>query len=265
MENVVSYITVYGGDVLISLIMLFGLYISYSIRRPLVFRSKLSIVFILPLLLLAFSIGTPHHHAVKDTTMLIFSFLLMILYWREMKLISTSKGYHKNILSRLITEIPDFVWMKDLNLRFTYINKSAAKHLFKMDIDDILGKTCEEIEKIHNDNGIKFEFDSKCGNMDNNVLESKEAKISDECMDIDGKFVSLQIYNAPILNRHTGKIMGVIGVARDNTVNYTDHINIKNSIEEGDFEKAKELFYKHYRRNMCSGSACEVIYENTKN
>lgn len=258
-SNVMGHILNNSDDLLRLLILAFGWYIAYNVRRPYIFRFKLFVLFTLPMVIISLAWSAGLTDAIRSPLSTIFSLLMMILYWRELKCLTTSKGYHIRTLSTLMKYVPDMVWMKDVDGKFTYVNKAAADKLLKMPIDQTLGMTCEEIEEYHRSKGERYTFDSSCGSLDNEIMESRKPQLTIECGDIDGEFIALQIYNVPIIG-YNDKIVGLLGIARDITLDYKDHMGIMKAVNNNDMESLKTIFKPHYSRNMCGKDTCKIIY-----
>lgn len=124
-----------------------GLIMSTRFRRPAVFRIKLWFVFIIPLVSGIGSVFAPEEFfgVFQSIANISFMFLISMLYWREVKAYMTSAGYHKTKLSNYIDESLDVVWAKDLDARYTYVNK-AFMNIVRLEEKDILGKKEEDLK-----------------------------------------------------------------------------------------------------------------------
>lgn len=257
--SVMGGVAYHISDIIRIGILLFGCYIGWNVRRPLVFRLKLLTVFIVPMIITFLAWNSQYQDAVKDIASTIMAFLLMVLYWREIKDVMTSEGFYKNALSRIIERVPDMVWMKDLDGKITYSNEAASAKLFYLPHHTVIGKTCKEIEKIHQDKGINFHFDEKCGNMDQTVFDTSETKMHIECGYFNGRLMVIQVYNTPIYSKNKNKTVGLIGVAREITDYYIDHIKMKFLMDEKKYDDLKNVIDNHYEKTVCEETTCKII------
>lgn len=139
------------------IIALSGICMSLAFRRPAVFRLKLCIVFIFPLvsglggmLLQVASFGILQH-----TLNICFMFLITVLYWREVKDYMTTAGYHRNKVNDYVDECLDVVWCMDIDGKYTYVNK-AFLTTTGLNEKDILGKSEDDLIPIFLIRGISL-------------------------------------------------------------------------------------------------------------
>lgn len=227
----------------------FGWYIAYRVKRPALFRLKLAIVFFIPFLIsFTYFCGCLDFSADYKTMILLgFMILLNILYWRELKTVTTTAGYHKRVLYQCMDMIPDLVWMKDVDGRFTYTNKAVRERLLLCSEEEAIHRTSCEIAKMQQDKGIPYTFGGICQESDAKTLtESSPCRFMESGM-VGDEFLALQVFKAPIRNME-GKVVGTIGVGRDLTYDCLDHDEIAQRIEEGNIEEAIAVFNRHRRR-----------------
>lgn len=233
------------------LIGLFGLYVAYSFRRSCMFRFKLAMVYCMPIiagLMTIFDFSDTHF--VKHLLVLAFMIFITVLYWREVKALTTTEGYHKKALADYLDDVPDLIWVKDADCRYSYCNKAMLK-VFQVKREEILGKTDIELGICKRRKNQRFDFDLICDKSDRIVKVSQEEKKFLESGYIDNNFYSFQVYKAPILiQAHDAKKkhIGYIGIARDLTYDVLDHKEIQKLIDEGSIEEALSLFCIHKER-----------------
>ncbi len=249
------------------LIGIAGLYIAYSFRRSRVFRIKLALVYSLP-----FVLGVeaampywfnfmPRHPEHREILFMMFVILATILYWREVKSLMTSRGYHKRALVDFLDMMPDLVWMKDKDQKFTYMNEAVKRGWFCCTDKDMLNKTEQEIyanvirhasfsnrEVIDESNRIVFEDHNACKFMATG--------------EVNGNPIALQVFKAPLfktLPDESKKFVGMIAMARDLTYDLIDHSIISELCESDDIDHAIEEFEKHKTRYAASGNINDII------
>lgn len=139
------------------------------------------------------------------------------------ELINQSKKKYKELYSmiRLMADnIPDYIWAKDLDGKYLFVNKALASNLlFAPDTEDPIGKKNDYYSNIqHNQNSSKYWF--TYGNLtkekDQLVLDKLLPIVYDEVVYIKLKYVHLQIHKSPFFNEQ-GELIGVVGTARDIT------------------------------------------------
>ncbi len=228
----------------------FGWFMAVHIQRPAIFKFKLGVVWSIPLFLPLI------HEAYADNEELAFSYhnlfiyafiiLCAILYWREIRTVSTKHQYYKGLVGSFLDQFPDLVWMKDENNRFTYVNKAICDRLLLCDYKKALGYTSREIANRVRSQGIKYTFGEVCCDSDEVVKELGESKRFFEDGFVDGEYIALQVFKAPLYK--DGELVGTIGVGRDVTYDVMDHKIIGEHLDSGDCKRAAEMFLIHARR-----------------
>lgn len=246
----------------------FGWYLSYKIRRPKVFRIKLFLVYCIPIFLTLHGnvpsiIFSPTYSLLL---LCMFILLLQILYWREVGRLTTSAGYHKRVLVDFLNMLPDMVWMKDLDNRFTYTNIAMRRGILCCTEEEAFGKTEEEIAEMQRKKGNEYTFSEFFCDSDE---MTKDAKIPCKFLEfgiVNGHFVAVQVYKAPIFGiDKKGKkiIIGTIGMGRDLTHNFQEHEEINSLFELGKIEEGIKRFKVHKDRYKFSEN-CVYNSEMTK-
>ncbi len=124
-------------------------------------------------------------------------------------------------LLRLITEnLPDLLWIKDLEGNYIYANDATAKILLNTVPENLIGKDDLYFIKIERE---KFPnrpnwntFGENCIESDLEVLEKLEPITVKECGTIRGVLMHFEINKAPFYDEN-GKLIGIIGMGRDIT------------------------------------------------
>lgn len=125
-------------------------------------------------------------------------------------------------LFRLMSDdIPILVWAKDLEGRFMFVNKATCyKLLMAKDIEEPIGKNdmffAYRQRQQHPDRDDWFTFGETCINSDAVVVKNKKPQRFDEYGYVQGKFLFLDVYKAPIFDE-SGKIIGTVGYGMDVT------------------------------------------------
>ncbi len=227
-------------------ITLFGWYLAYSIRRPLEFRFKLGVTYSIPFVI---SILNYFDLIFKEHIPMInvgFVCLITMLYWREMKGLTTSEGYHKSVVSEYMNKVPDLIWMKDKHRNFTFVNQSLRDLMGIKDINPF-GKSMEDISSK------STSFTRVCRSSDDIVYKTRKTGKFVECGMVNGEFRSYQVYKIPLFktdSKGNSKFIGIMGMARDLTYDYNDHKEIGKLWCDGKMDEAFEMFQDHSHKYM---------------
>jgi signal transduction histidine kinase len=116
----------------------------------------------------------------------------------------------------------DFLWAKDINNQYTFVNKTMCDRLLMAEsVLDPIGKTDDYFARrereAHPENPEWHTFGEICAETD--VLTVNEGKPMqfDEFGNIQGKFLFLDVHKAPIRDE-SGNLIGVVGTGRDVTL-----------------------------------------------
>ncbi len=154
---------------------------------------------------------------INDSLMLHY-FLDITDYKKEQKELKKAHDFIRTILDI----IPDFIWAKDLDGKFVFINKSKARTVFFSEPEEVVGKTVSELlkgldEREKNLNGIfHYRFDNGSVRSDGEIIRAKKPVRYEKSGYIRGKFIYLDIIKVPWRGVN-GQLEGVVGVARDIT------------------------------------------------
>lgn len=221
----------------------FGLYIAYSIKRPPLFKTKLVIVYVLVILGTLISIMHPIKYMEYHRTLIaIIMLLLTILYWREVKGLTTSIGYYRSGVVELLDEIPDLLWAKDKEGKYVYTNRATREKMLLSSENYVFGKTCKEISDNLTLMGKHSNFGDICTAGHEYVMSTGEPKQLLEIYEINNKVKVFQVYVSPILK--DGEAIGTIGLSRDYTEEYYDHKRVLELMEGKMYDQAHELLKK---------------------
>jgi len=112
-------------------------------------------------------------------------------------------------LNAIFDSIPDFIFCKDMNLKYTRCNKHMEDY-FGVSEADLIGK--DDAEGL----GAPPEMVQACNASDMKILETGQLTISEEFVPgADGALVLCETIKVPIMQN--GEIVGLTGVSRDVT------------------------------------------------
>ena len=166
---------------------------------------------------------------------------ITIVKEKEEELKKSEQKYREILhLYRLIADnIPDLVWAKDINGKYLFANKAICeKLLIAKDVNEPIGKNnlyfAERQRKLHPERKDWHTFGELCVNSDEIVLKNKKPQRFDEYGNVQGKFLYLDVYKAPLFDEN-GKLIGTVGHGRIVT-------------KEKEIEKKLKESEKRYRR-----------------
>jgi len=138
----------------------------------------------------------------------------------------------KEILKNLTDNLPDMLWIKDLEGRYLFANRALCENLLMAkDTDEPIGKTdlffaMREREK-HAENPEWHTFGELCHDSDKITAEGNRPMRFEEWGNVRGKLLYLEVHKAPFYDEN-GKMLGVLGSGRD----ITDSVVMKKKLEE---------------------------------
>ena len=146
-------------------------------------------------------------------------FLLTVLFWRNRnagkkleKLVQSRTAaleFETATLKSLFDSLPEFVFCKDLNLKYTRCNKKMEDY-FGVSEADLIGK--DDAEGL----GVPKEMVRLCNESDQALLNNGNMIVSEEVVPgADGVMTLCETVKVPIFKG--GAIIGLIGVSRDIT------------------------------------------------
>lgn len=115
----------------------------------------------------------------------------------------------ENLWSHIVQNLPDLVFIKDMNGIYQEINA---------EFENFMGKSRDQI--VGKDDFDFFDMDKAehIRAMDQEILRSKTPQLLEETIkDANGKTAFFFTKKAPFLDEETGAIIGIIGIARDIT------------------------------------------------
>lgn len=116
--------------------------------------------------------------------------------------------HEQHLLQTLMDNIPDTIYFKDVESRFTRINQAQAKILGLTNPEEALGKTDFDF----------FEHASEAYADEQHIMETGEPLINKEekIKRADGEYRYVSATKVPIINK-IGQVLGTVGITRDIT------------------------------------------------
>ncbi len=110
-----------------------------------------------------------------------------------------------SVLNAIIEGTPDYIFVKDLQGRYTTINSAAARKLGRP-VDEIIGKTCFDL--------FSPEMAAETHREDQQVLDAGRPCIFEHESDLDDQYLWTTKY---VYHDNDGNPLGIIGISRDIT------------------------------------------------
>ncbi len=129
---------------------------------------------------------------------------------------------HATQLLKLLTEnLPDMLWIKDMEGKYLYANKAICEGLLMAkDTQEPIGKNdvffALREREAHRENPEWHTFGELCFNSDQVVIENNKPMRFEEYGNVKGKLLYLEVFKAPFYDTK-GNILGTVGAGRDIT------------------------------------------------
>lgn len=135
---------------------------------------------------------------------------------------SDKKSRNMARMMRLLCDnVPDMIWAKDLDRKYTFANKAICENLLNAaDVKEPIGKTdiffAQRERDAHADDRQWHTFGEICQDSDKITMDTGVPGKFDEFGNVKGRFLYLSVHKAPFFDE-SGKMIGTVGSARDIT------------------------------------------------
>lgn len=135
--------------------------------------------------------------------------------------ISDLKEHNSELLKLLTQNLPDMLWVKDIDGVYLYANQAICDGLLMAkDTDEPIGKNdiffAQREREAHSDREDWHTFGELCFNSDKVVIENNKPMKFEEYGNVKGEMLYLEVYKAPFYDKD-GNIIGTVGAGRDIT------------------------------------------------
>lgn len=149
--------------------------------------------------------------------------------------ISDLKEHNSELLKLLTQNLPDMLWVKELNGNYVYTNQAICDGLLMAkDTNEPIGKNdvffAKRERDAHSDNPDWHTFGELCFNSDLIVIENNRAMKFEEYGNVKGELLYLEVYKAPFYDKE-GKIIGTVGAGRDITQLKKTQLDLEKSLK----------------------------------
>lgn len=153
---------------------------------------------------------------------------------------SEKKYRHLFKMLRLLTDnVPDLIWAKDLEGRYTFANQAVCDKLLKCRYpDDAIGKSDRDFARQEQSEGHEYTFGQCSLETDMEVKQKQDAGRFLEEGIVRSQRLILDIHKAPFWDEY-GRLIGMVGCGRDVT-------------KEKQIEQALQKSEKRYRNLYCN-------------
>lgn len=135
--------------------------------------------------------------------------------------LSDLQEHNSSLITLLTQNLPDMLWVKDLNGNYIYANQAICDGLLMAkDTKEPIGKNdvffALREREIHKDKPDWHTFGELCFNSDQIVIDENKAMKFEEFGNVKGKLLYLEVFKAPFYDKDK-KVIGTVGTGRDIT------------------------------------------------
>ncbi|MFT5835861.1 MAG: diguanylate cyclase (GGDEF)-like protein [Sulfurimonas sp.] len=145
------------------------------------------------------------------------------------------KDHNSELLKLLTQQLPDMLWVKDIDGNYLYANKAICDGLLMAkDTQEPIGKNdfffgLREIE-ANKDKPDWHTFGDLCLTSDDDVITNKKAMKFEEYGNIKGELLYLEVFKAPFYDIDNN-VIGTVGTGRDITNLKKIQLDLKKSLK----------------------------------
>jgi len=162
---------------------------------------------------------------------------------------------HNSALLELLTKnLPDMLWVKDINGKYIYANKAICDGLLKAkDTDEPIGKDdvffALREREAHKEDKNWHTFGELCFDSDKSVIDKNKAMRFEEYGNVNGKLLYLEVYKAPFYDDN-GNIVGTVGTGRDITNLKMAQFSLEESLQKLEYQANYDFLTALPNRNL---------------
>ncbi|MPQ75950.1 EAL domain-containing protein [Hydrogenovibrio sp. JE_KL2] len=182
-------------------------------------------------------------------------FLLTVQDMTEIKQLGDRYLERQNHLNILINTIPDLIWLKDINGVYLSCN-SRFESLYGVKENDIVGKTDYDF--------VDKEVADSFREHDNKAMQAGRSTENEEWLTLaeDGYRGLFSTVKTPVLDSR-GRVIGVLGVARDITKRKEDELRLERLAKiHSALSQTNEAIIQCHTEQGLYDRVCEVIVNN---
>lgn len=163
----------------------------------------------------------------------------------------------QDILRTLTDNLPDMLWIKDIDGKYLFANKSICENLLMAkDTSEPIGQTdvffALRERATQPDNDDWHTFGELCFNSDEVVIKNNRPMRFEEYGNVKGKLLYLEVHKAPFYDKD-GNILGTVGSGRD----ITEMMQMKEELV-----KQKDVLYYQAHHDVLTDLPNRLLFQD---
>ncbi len=150
----------------------------------------------------------------------------------------------KTLALNFLDITPDFIWAKNANGEYVYVNEKVCDELLLTPCEDVIGRTTLEISNTLTERGISHTFGEICSNSDHITLKNKQPTFFYEYGIANNKLLVLRVLKAPVFDDNY-TIKGMIAVGRDISLHKQTYDKLEFLLSHKKYEEAEKVFLEY--------------------
>ena len=151
-----------------------------------------------------------------------------------------------NDMDKLLYSLPDYVWVKNEQCKYQFLNKKVLDTFFKKDYGQVFDRTDQELNNYFDTNNVSV-FTSLCTDCKTIDVKKGSHKKSLRIEGIDTEngrvLLALSIITSSIYDGE--EFRGVVCIGRDITLSVKQHSDLERLYMTKEFDKFEKLFQEH--------------------
>lgn len=160
------------------------------------------------------------------------------------------KEHNSELLELLTANLPDMLWVKDLEGKYLYVNQAICDGLLMAkNIEEPIGQGdvffAKRERDLHKDKPEWNTFDELCFDSDQVVIDNDKAMRFEEFGNVKGKLLYLEVNKAPFYDEN-GTTIGTVGTGRDITELKKTQFDLEESLKQLEYQRQQLEFQANH-------------------
>lgn len=160
------------------------------------------------------------------------------------------KEHNSELLELLTANLPDMLWVKDLEGKYLYVNQAICDGLLMAkNIEEPIGKGdvffAKRERALHKDKPEWHTFGELCFDSDQVVIDNDKAMRFEEFGNVKGKLLYLEVNKAPFYDEN-GTTIGTVGTGRDITELKKTQFDLEESLKQLKYQRQQLEFQANH-------------------
>jgi len=160
------------------------------------------------------------------------------------------KEHNSELLELLTANLPDMLWVKDLEGKYLYVNQAICDGLLMAkSIEEPIGKGdvffAKRERALHKDKPEWHTFGELCFDSDQVVIDNDKAMRFEEFGNVKGKLLYLEVNKAPFYDEN-GTTIGTVGTGRDITELKKTQFDLEESLKQLKYQRQQLEFQANH-------------------